>query len=110
MLGKAPATIEKLKGKARDDFTKLTMDELKAVAVVYFNGVKLTGDKAAHVHAFQQLVNSQPATFNRLIAAAATPAAATATAAVPPTVFGFEAVTTASEAAGEAGAASRVRG
>eukprot|EP00966_Prymnesium_polylepis_P118680 2743393-Prymnesium_polylepis.1 len=57
----APAALEKLRGKAEGDFSKMTMAEMKSIAHVKFAGSTLTGDKGAHVVAMQRLVKAQPA-------------------------------------------------
>ena len=81
MLELAPAAVLKLKAKERD-VSKLTMAEIDAIAFASFGGVRIKGDKAAHVAALQKLIAEQPAVLN-LGAGAAVAAPPALAAAVP---------------------------
>jgi hypothetical protein len=59
LIDKVPAAVEKLKAN-QNNFAKLTMPEMKAIAYVRFNGAQLKGDKAAHVASMQKLLAAHP--------------------------------------------------
>ena len=77
-----PGAILKLTSKADNDFNKLTMNDLKSIAFVYFKGEVLKGDKAQHVKAIEALATAQPA----ILKAAASPEVAAAPKAAAPVV------------------------
>ena len=63
LIDKAPTAIEKLTAN-KNDISKLTMGEMKAIAYTRFNGEQLKGDKAAHVACMKKLLEAQPMVLN----------------------------------------------
>lgn len=63
LIESAPAALEKLKAND-NNWSKLKMDEMKAIAYVRFNGTQLKGDKATHVASMGKLMKAQPTILN----------------------------------------------
>ena len=73
LLEMAPQALDKLKSKVGGDLAKLTMPEMKAIALKSFRGVVLAGDKSAHVIALSKLITQQPAVLQLATTTASAP-------------------------------------
>ena len=73
LVDKAPGALEKLHEKG-NDISKLTMNEISAIAFAKFNGAKFTGKKEDLVRGLHALISKQPTVLN--LGALPAPAAA----------------------------------